>query len=373
MLSYDKRFTRVLLAASVLTGTLTPISAKALIVLQQARLPASIEYDSNPTMSDKNKQSVWRYTLNPTYKITGTNGLSSWFLDAGLRFQRSSDRNISIDREDPSVGIGWEREFDRGKLSAIANYAETSTRFSEFEAGTGIVQKDGTSTTKSLSINGSRLLTERLSGSAGMSYRKIDYSGTPLNNYSSKGVNFGLTYLYNEKLSPFLQLGLSDYNPSNPNANGNTSRSITLGTSYLISPQLSSNFGVGINRVSSNGSAWIGNAGLTYDGNRHHYLLTYARSVNATGLGGFQESDRIGLNYIFDLTNTSRLGADYSLIKNKSINNNETERLSGWYSRQLTQFWDFKFTLDHKKLKGAGKSVDADIAGITLSYQWPQF
>lgn len=341
-------------------------------------MPASIEHDSNPTMSDDDKRPVWRYTLTPNYSITASDEVSSWFLDAGLRFQRSSNPDISIDREDPTIGAGWKREFERGSLSANARFSQTSTRITEFdETGTGLVQKDGTSKSKSLSVNGSHLLSERWVASAGGSYRQQDFSGSDLNNFSSRGLTLGLTYLYSEKISTSLNYSLSDSKPDAGVAASRTSQDLTLGLNWVATPQLTSNFALGINKTSPGGNGWIGNAGINYDANRQHYIATYARSVNATGVGGaggFLQSDRITLKYVYDLSDKSTLSTEYSFSRtNSNANNAETQRLAGSYSRQLTEYWDLKIDLQRKELRSGNRSSEADVAAISLSYRWPEF
>lgn len=378
LLCHKKQFLRALTLASCITCLFSPVAANAFIVLQQASLPASVEYDSNPTMLEKDERSVWRYTLTPNYRITASDEVSSWFLDAGLRFQRSSNPDISIDREDPTIKVGWKHEFERGGLSANASFSQTSTRITEFdETGTGLVQKDGTSRTKSFNVNGYRLLSERWTASGGLDYREQNFSGSDLNNYSSRGLSLGVTYLYNEKISPSLNYSLNDSKSDVGGSGSRTSQNLTLGVSWVLSPQLSSNFAFGVNKTSPGGNGWIGNAGLSYDGNRHHYTATYARSVNATGAGGvssFLESDRITLKYVFDLSDKSTLSSEYSYSRNNSnANDAETQRVSGSYSRQLTENLDLKLTLQRKELRSSSRSSEADVAAISLSYRWPEF
>lgn len=377
-LYHKKQFLCALAYASCSASLFFPATASAFIVLQQARLPTSVEYDSNPTMSERDERSVWRYTLTPGYRITASDEVSSWFLDAGLRFQRSSNPDISIDREDPTISAGWKHEFERGSLNANASFSQTSTRITEFdETGTGLVQKDGTSRAKSFSVNGSRLLSERWIASAGTNYRQQDFSGSDLRNFSSRGLSLGLTYLNNEKISTSLNYSLNDSKSDAGGAGTRTSQNLTLGMSWMLTPQLSSNFALGVNKTSPGGNGWIGNAGLNYDGNRHHYSATYARSVNATGAGGvssFLESDRITLRYVFDLSDKSTLSSEYSYSRNNSsANDAETQRLSGYYSRQLTENLDLKLTLQRKELKSSSRSSEADVAAISLSYRWPEF
>ncbi len=365
---------RVVVLLMLIATGLVPTSARALILLQEARLPASVEYDSNPIMRSTDAQSVWRYTLNPNYKVVAKNELSTWNLNAGLRYQQSSDTTVSVDREDPSLGLGWQREFERSSLGATVNYVQTTTRITEFdETGTGLVQKDGTSKTRSARINGSHQFTERLSGSAGVDYRRLVFTESDLRNYSSTGYNLGLTYLYNERVSPYIQFSWNDFKPQGGFGVRSTSKNLMVGANLLITPQLTSGFGVGMNQTSLAGNGWIANASMNYDNNYHHYVANYVRSVNATGAGGFQESDRVTFQYSYDFTEKSKLGIDYSLIKNKSINDAETQRLTGWYSRELSDNWDLRFRVERKELKSANRSADANVINITFSYRWAEF
>ena len=142
------------------------IQAQALVVLQQASLSLGTEYDSNPSLSSKNKQSVWRYLANPSYKISAVQDQDRWYMNGGLTIERSSDKRISSDREDPNIRVGWEREYERGKFGIVGSYDKTSSRVSEFK-NSGLVSGDGNSTTKSIGINWSRLLSEKLSLTTG--------------------------------------------------------------------------------------------------------------------------------------------------------------------------------------------------------------
>ena len=81
------------------------LPAQALVILQKATIPFDTQYDSNPTLSS-NKQSIWRYTVTPTYSLAAVEGQNRWYTNVGLSVQRSSDKKVSQDRQDPNLDIG---------------------------------------------------------------------------------------------------------------------------------------------------------------------------------------------------------------------------------------------------------------------------
>ena len=161
--------------------------AKALIVLQQASAPLSIDYDSNLNLSQQ-KKGVWRYTTIPKYSVALLNERNRWFTDLALTLQRSSNTNISADREDPAVGIGWQRELEKGSFSLNARYDKRSSRFTQFNTN-AISDVDGTSVNKSLAANYSYALTERLNFSIGADYTKVAFTDSSFVDSTSKTFN----------------------------------------------------------------------------------------------------------------------------------------------------------------------------------------
>ena len=107
--------TNNMLKKLVLTGLLAfSAQASALVLLQQASVSAGIDFDTNPLLSTTDKQSIWRYYTTPRYSVSTEQDQNKWYLDGSLRLQRSSDRSIAVDREDPSINAGWTRQYDRG-------------------------------------------------------------------------------------------------------------------------------------------------------------------------------------------------------------------------------------------------------------------
>ena len=183
--------------------------SEALVVLQDASVPMGVEYDTNPRLLSTNKQSIWRYIATPRYSIAAVADRDRWYSDISLRLERSSDKSLSVDREDPNVLIGWQRDGERDRFSLIGRYNKASTRFTEFDE-TGLVDGTASSTTRSVAANWSRSMTERLNLSLGGQYLTTGYSGGNFTDYSTKSLNSTLTYDFNERVRPFIQVALTD-------------------------------------------------------------------------------------------------------------------------------------------------------------------
>ena len=353
--------------------------AEAQVVLQQLTVPLSVEFDTNPTFSDTNKQSIWRYTAIPTYTISAVEDNNRWYSNIGFRIQRSSNKNVSIDREDPNLVIGWDRQGERDELKLVANYNENSTRNTELTT-TGLINSDVTATTKSIAADWSRLLTERLNFSLGGELLKTSYDSAGFTGYTTKSINSALSYQATEKLITFVNIGYVRYNSDSQNnlglqasRNSQNSQNYLGGITYVVNPQLDFTVAAGRNHITSSGYANIARASFNYQAERHLMRGELERSVSATGIGNFQESDRLNLNYSYDLSDKSAIGTGFSLQKNNSLNSNEITYLNGFYSRDLSDRWAMRVSLDYRKIKDTSRSVSGEIAGLTFIYTTPEF
>ena len=346
--------------------------AEALVVLQEASVPISVEYDTNPVMSSTDKRSIWRYTATPRYSIATVADRNRWYSEVSLRLERSSDKKLSVDREDPNVVVGWERDSERDRFSLIGKYNKANTRITEFDE-TGLVVNDASSSTRSVAANWSRLLTERLNFSLSGQYLKTSYSGGNFTDYSTKSLNSTLIYEWSERVRPFIQVGLTDFNSDGQGRRNTKSQNYLVGAHVDISPKFNVSASAGINHLSTAGNGRIANTNFNYLGERYSLRGSLERSVSASSIGNFQESDRLSLGYNYDLSDRSRLGADFSWRKNNSLNDSEIKQLSGFYSRDLTEFWQMNLLLQTRNLKSANRSANGNVAGITFTYNIPEF
>lgn len=367
--SKNKRF---LIKVFGLVGSLLLSNhASALVILQNASTSVGADYDNNISMT-KNAQSIWRYTVVPSYTLNSVNELNRWYTKASLNIQRSSDKNLSVDREDPTVGIGWERELARGRFSLTGNYRRASTRVTELE-DSGLVSRDATSVSRSVSANWSRYLTERLSWSLGGGYSKSTFSGGGgFSGFSSNSLNTSISYEWSERLRPFINLGYSTYSPEVSNQDTTKSQTFTVGTNYILTPRLNLSASGGLTRIET-GVGKVGNLTLSYIGEQYQLSGTYSRAVTPSSIGGFQNADSISLNYGYSLSEKSNLGTSFSYRKNNSLNDIESKQLSAFYSRNLTEYWQMRLSLQMREIKSTSQSANGEAIGVSLIYNTPEF
>ncbi len=371
--------TKLLLVSMILFS----MPAKALIVLQNASAAANVDYDTNLNLREE-KQDVWRYSITPRYSVEVANEKNRWFADGGLLLQRSSDENISADREDPNLGVGWQRELEKGQFSLGARYQKRSSRFAQFDTN-ALVDVDGSSVNRSVYADYSRVLTEKINFSVGANYSTNEFSNSSFVDSTTKSINSTANYVFNERITPFIQLGFTDFEPDgvatepnifnqrNFNNQSRTSRNISVGSNFLISPRLTFVSSIGVNRTSTAGAGWIANANLSYEAERSTFQGRLARTVVPGGLGDFQETDIFALNYGYELSDKSTLGADFNMSRSRSQFDFETTQLNTFYSRELSADWQMRVNVRYRNVKGTTFSAHNNNFGISLIYNIPQF
>jgi opacity protein-like surface antigen len=281
---------------------------------------------------------------------------------------RSSNKKITSDREDPNLDLGWQRESEKGGLRVAMHYDKTSSRLTELR-NSGLVDKDGTATNKSISAGWTNQINDRLIFGLDGQYSKTKYTRSNFINSTTKSLNASLNYEMNERVSPFVQAGITKFESDTKT----TAESVSAGAKLLLNPNFTFTPSVGINHVSSAGNGWIANLGFNYIGEKYLLDGSIGRNVSPSAIGSFQKSDRLGVTYSYELSDKDRLGADFSWSKNKSDINSETKQLSGWFSRELSQNWQMRLFAETKKLKDEDLSADGNIIGINFIYNTLEF
>ena len=363
--------------------TVLPSSLSAMEYTAGFFIPVSVNYDSNIQMADSNEESVVFYNVIPRVTFVGSDGVNTINFNGSVLLQRSSDEEISEDRKDPNLGLSWVRGFERGEFSLSTNYSKTSTRVSE-QRVTGLVFSDGSAISRSYNAGLSYLISEKLSMSTGLGYQETVFSGAGLDDFNAKNFNVRLNYLYSEKLTPFVQFSLSRFeNETNTLSNEivseldnngtSISRNILVGFDYKASPQLDYSVAVGMNRVSSAGTGWVGNANINYViDERSTVAGSISRNVTPSGLGGFLEVDNLSVNYQYDINQKNHLGADANWSITRDVNDSSFKRLNGFYGYDLADDWGLRTYIQYRTLQAVGVDANAYLIGVSLSYNHPQ-
>ena len=342
---------------------------------QSGSLLMTLEHDSNPLLSPTSKKGVSRTIIAPNYNLTGTYGADEFKAGLGLRIERSSDKNIRENRDDPELSFGWQRQTETGGLGLTAKYDEASARFSEL-AESGLVIRDGKRKTQSLAGNWRSAVSERTSLAADAEYKSVIYDGGALTDFTNLtgGLTFG--YAWSERIEPFIRAAASHYEPSGSTLPSSDNTSLLGGVKWKSSEYLEWTAQAGANRVSGRTSdtGWIGSLALRYLGPRNDFSLDVGREVNASGQGGFVESDQIRGAWSYALGERARTGVDVSWRDNKGINPNTLRQLTVWAGYELSQFWNARLYYQRReRLQNGLADATGNVLGLTLVYAHPGF
>ena len=370
-----KMTTNVIRIIAAVSLALTSMQSHSAIVLtHDFSIALGTEYQDNLQLVQK-KDSVWLYTAVPSYTLSALDGKNQWYAGGTLRIERSSNRSVSDNREDPFAKIGWKRDLERGSAGLEATYSKSSTRSRQF-LETGLVQEDSTDRTRTITANWSRLITEQLNAALAAGYSKTDFgrtgggASTTFTDNSTRYLNADLSYKLSESLSPYAKIGLNDYRASDRINYQN----YLGGVMVTVSPKFDYDLSAGVTHFSSSGkNKWIGAVKTNYLGERYKIGGALSRAVYPTDIGGVELSDQLTLNYNYELSEKSRWGAGLLLAENKSLNSNKAQEYSAFYARDLTAAWVMNIYGQKRYLKEESQStVDGNTIGITFTYNMPK-
>lgn len=344
-----------------------------------ASAPMTVEYDSNPLLAADSNKAVVRSIIAPDYSLIGTFGRDELRFGLGLNLQRSSDSSIVLDREDPDLQLGWQRENELGSFGLTAKYAESSTLSNALE-NTEVVNTDGTQKKYTLGGNWNAQLSERSTLANDTKYTYVSYDIDTLTGYNNLSSSLSWNYAWSERVEPFTRFSISRYEAHEAKDNSvsasSNSYSPAAGVKLVFSEQLEGSFNLGVNQVSGSGDGPRGQGGfeLHYIGERFDTLINVARSTVVSGEGGNVETSTVGGSWSYAFSETGRLGVDASWQDSKGETPNTLQQLSIWASRELSPFWNTRLSLMHKQRQQDGlPDAHANILGVSLIYSHPDF
>jgi hypothetical protein len=356
---------------------LLPVGIHAASWQAAVALPMTVEHDTNPRLdADADAEGVTRTILAPDYNLVGTFGRDELQLGIGINLERSSNQSISLNREDPTLRLGWQRERERGGFGLAAKYDESSTLFSSLEE-TGVVASDGTRKQHALSGNWSESVSQRSTLASDVQYSSINYDNQELTSYDDFSASFSWTYAASERIEPFSRFALSRYIPdAAAEASASTSYSPTAGVRLILSEQLEGTLRAGVNQISGGQSSasWQGGFELLYTGERFAASLDAGRSTVASGEGGFAEVNQLRGTWRYAVDETTSAGVDALWQDNKGQTPNTMRQLAAWASRELSPFWLTRLSIAYKQRQQDGRpDASGNILGLTLTYSHPDF
>lgn len=365
---------RVVEIAIWLTLLFSASSACAATWSEHVTVPVSLQYETNPNLEATGSHHVWRLNGSPGINILAVQDLNQWNANFTLRVERSTDKVVLPDREDPAATVGWKHEFERGEFGITASYEQSSSRSSVLKDTGLVVPKDGNQTNKSIAVHWLRALSEVMSLSVGGDVAKYSYSGVSLPGNTTRSLNAKLNYSWSEQLMPYVYV---DYSRFEPDLGDHTIHMKgMLGFDWFANEYLSYGLEWGLNNTSTGGSGatdWQGAARMQYAGERFSANLGASRTTESSGAASSISSDQVTGRWSYVLTDFDSAGLDFSWRKNLGTSSAENHDLNVWYGRELNAFWVLRLNCGYRQNKTELTSADDKVIGATITYATPNF
>lgn len=363
-----------LVAMSVLFAS----NASAVDVEKKVIVTAGVEHDSNPDMSDTNKNPVWVYSLQPQAQLDIKDDLNRWYVDAAVHFLRHSNERSLANQENPKLTAGWDRTYESGFLGFKAGYEETSARTTELNNTGVFTNSENKQTTKLVGANWQHRIASRWLVLTELGYSDVSYSKSgQLTDYQISGIKSKLTYENSEKLNTFAYLGYSQFDPDSF-SKSHLSRA-GLGASYLVSEELVISSHAGLYNISGrqSDSDWEAGVKAEYTAGKSLFSAAVSRSITDSGVG-FRVVDGVRLAGQYNFTERDAFGAEYSFDqykKDSSINVSklDSQTLGVFYVRNISEHWTARAYAKHKELDFTGSSPKGNVIGVTFVFDTLNF
>lgn len=360
----------------LLTATTVNVCAS---IEQSLTIPLTLEFESNPQLSVSNEQSVRRGILTPNYSITSNQGTNPWFVNASLRVERSSDEDISQNRDDPSLNLGWSHHYETGQFGVTGFYNEQSTRISEF-SDSGLVRRDNTKKTRALTLNWANNLNERTSIALDGTTTQVAFVGSStigLVDYRDDAISTQLNYNLSEQLQTFARISFSLYQPDVVNSLNTETRSMDLGIDWEVNEKLNITASIGPNKAIREDQAfrtsWQGSFTMQYATLRTSSNLSLSRDQSPSSTGNLEESYRIAAGWSYSLTERDNIVLDLSWRQNLTLNKIETSVFTANYTRELNPSWDLGLSAEHKVRDDKLTNASSSSIMASIIYKIPDF
>ncbi|MBU0500818.1 MAG: porin family protein [Gammaproteobacteria bacterium] len=352
-------------------------SAMASPLQQSLSLSTGVEHESNPAMTAANARAVSRYKLSPGYEAKWVEGADEWNATARVDVERSSDQALSIDRQDPSLGVGWIRENPRGSTTALqATYDRQSTSATETNTPGGAGSND-TRTRYGVEGDWRHEVTERVEAEVNLAHEDNSYQGATgatsgFTNYKTTTGMASLEYLLNERNRPYVKAGASQYSPASGASSNLYTAVAGIKSDLSESLKFDANLGIAQTAGAADATGLNGLLSLGHEGERTKASVSYARASSASGSSGYTEADEVKASLGYELDPLTEVGADAAWTKTHSQSPLTTSSLGLWADRELLEDLSLRLGYEYKQQKTATDKAKGSVWSLSLSYDIPQ-
>jgi hypothetical protein len=358
------------------------VATNSFAVIQQSLiLPLTFEHETNPGFSSTDEQPINRVIFIPNYSLVVNKGTEQLTAAASLRIERSSDQTISEDRNDPSLNLGWQHDYETGNFAVTALMNEQSTRVSEF-TDSGLVNADNTRNTRTVSINWLNNLTEITSLTLNGAITNVTFDRqvtTDLVDYRNEFINTRLSYSLGEQTESFAQLSFSRFKPEDVNSIVSETRSYDVGLTWQANEIFNMTASAGANETKSNTlsdsstKSWQAMLNMQYTTLRTNSHLSVSRNQTPSSTGNINERNQLTAGWTYNLSERDNIALGFSGVQNLTLNNIETKSLSVNYTRQINLSWDFRLSVMDRNRNDNLTSITSNSIMASIIYNLPSF
>lgn len=357
-------------------------------------------YDDNVLLR-QNKQSSFFTRVSPTLQLGRYQENSSISMDLGYRIERYASLS-DLDREDPFVNFATNYATERSTYGLTASYAQNAQR-DIAEEDTGDFSSNATVTTRSIAPSYQYQLSERDFVYANLSYSERTYSSSgsnlgQINNFSDNETwsttggwfrnlserltgGIALSYVTYESESELIQSDYDSYNVNLTSSYAITERWSVDGAVGYRYTKSETQFGSLLKRTDSS-TGTLFDVSLSYAGELDTFTADVSRSLQPSGEGIVNETDRLGLSWTRQYTERVSLSVSGSYQESTSVDQtSRTDRK--FYTFSPTLKWQVQeqlsldFGYQYRKQTGniVGNSnnsddVDSNMVFVTINYDW---
>lgn len=343
-------------------------------------ITTGVERDSNPGQDENNERPVWIYSITPQILLDYNSEVNRLYLNAALVVQQHSNEDVLTDREDPRLMVGWDRTYESGMFGFNANYTESSSRGEELRT-TGVFRAtENTSRTKGIGATWEHMVAPRWTVLTQGDYSDNTFTDVgSLRDYTLANVRTKLTYQNSERLNTYVQLGYGQLSPDKIFKDTDVAR-LAIGADYELSEALTVSSRAAVYDLSGRQSEtdWEAGVRLGYNAGRVAYRAELNRELVASGIGGFQKTDLLGLGWLFNVSEVDTLGASYILSKSKrdrqvDFINADFREVSAFYQRILSGNWIGQANVSFRERDSSGTYSNGNLIGVSLVYDGLSF
>ena len=349
---------------------------------------ASEEYITNPLLNPALQGlSAWRSTFDPNYKLTKVSGADQLTADLDLLLVHSSNTSIIADGGFPTATFGWTRQADKGKFDVTTSYNVASTMLA-MPGTVGIVSANSTSTSKNLSADWSRDISERTTLTLNGAYTNTTFSGNGNTTLAGNGNSANLydfvtqtggvklNYALNEHNATFMNLSYVNFAPSGSGPNSRVYNA-GLGLNWSVTERMDWTLQAGPSRMESPGSAGTtttttslqGAMIINYRGQQSNLILNANRQATPSGLNAIVMVDQANGSFSYDLSERSKTGLDLGWSKYDALPVSFYRTSGIWLRHDLSTSWWMKTYINHNtNVLGSLNPATSNMIGISIAY-----